>query len=172
MIDSKLAILIRKPSTPCERSACRASRRQQLLAVINDPQRNVASIPIVPSVFKLEASLAKKISAIPGPSPRSKHIGNNTMALRRFVYHERRRALPSTTLRLSLITTEWRAVIPELTTPKKTPSIETEVPSRKTPMKKPMVTTLHATKIRRDGMERNAKNEVTMVKGRTSPRAT
>lgn len=71
-----------------------------------------------------------------------------------------------------MITTEWMAVIIELMTPKVTPIAETSVPSRKTPMKKPVVTKKHAKRTRRDGREWSTKREVQTVKGRTRPLAT
>lgn len=93
-------------------------------------------------------------------------------ALKRFVYHERLRALPFTTSKAFLITTECTAVIMELATPKEMPTIETDVPSRKTPMKKPKVTSEQARRTISEGREWRKTKEVITVNGRTMPRAT
>jgi hypothetical protein len=71
-----------------------------------------------------------------------------------------------------LITTEWRAVIAELATPKKIPVVEICVPFRKTPMKNPIVTTEQAMRIKNDGRVWRKMHEVATVKGNKSPRAT
>ena len=92
-------------------------------------------------------------AAIAGISPATTTTGTRAMALYRLVYHDKWRALPLTTSRLRLITTEWMAVIIELRTPKVTPMGETSVPSKKTPTKKPMVTNKQAKRIRRDERE-------------------
>lgn len=60
----------------------------------------------------------------------------------------------------------------ELETPKKMPLMEIGVPSRKTPTKKPIVTTEHARRIKRDGRVLRNMYEVVTVKGNRSPRAT
>jgi len=99
-------------------------------------------------------------------------IGARTTALRRLVYQDSRRALPLTTFRLCFITTEWRAVITELATPNEMPVIETTVPSRNTPMKKPTVTTEQARIMNNEGLVWRKTYEVVTVKGSKSPRAT
>ena len=60
----------------------------------------------------------------------------------------------------------------ELATPKKTPTPETLVPSRKTPTKKPRVTRLHAKSTRNDGRAWRKIKDTATVNGRTNPRAT
>jgi hypothetical protein len=69
------------------------------------------------------------------------------------VYQLNNNVLPLTTSKLFLITTECSAVIAELATPKLTPTREMGVPSRKTPTKKPSVTTVQETRMRREGRE-------------------
>lgn len=108
----------------------------------------------------------------PGSSPARRRRGASTIALSRLVYQERCSALPCTTSRAFLITTECTAVIMELTTPNVTPMTETDVPSRKTPMKKPNVTIEHASRIRNEGRACRMTKDVPTVKGRTMPRAT
>jgi hypothetical protein len=98
--------------------------------------------------------------------------GAKSAALRRFVYHDRESALPPTTFKLCLMTTEWVAVSAELATPKPTPIQERGVPSRKTPTKKPQVTRPQQRRMRREGREWRKMKEVQTVKGRTRPRAT
>ena len=120
----------------------------------------------------VEGSGPERSEVIAGTSPATIMTGIKTTALHRFVYHDKWRALPFTTSKLRLITTEWIAVIIELITPKVTPREETSVPSKKTPTKKPMVTNKQAQRIRRDGRKWRAKNEVKTVKGKTRPRAT
>jgi len=117
--------------------------------VIAEPHRKV---------FKGEIPVDKgpdsaKRAPIAGTSPERMTTGTRAMALYRLVYHDKWRALPFTTSKLRLITTEWIAVIIELRTPKVTPMSETSVPSKKTPTKKPMVTNKQAKRIRRDGRE-------------------
>jgi hypothetical protein len=117
--------------------------------VIAEPQRKVfrGDIPVVGE------PVSEKRAVIAGASPATKITGIKAMALYKFVYHDKWRALPFTTSKLRLITTEWAAVIIELTTPNVTPMTETLAPSRKTPTKKPMVTNRQAKRIRRDGRE-------------------
>ena len=107
-----------------------------------------------------------------GPSPAKMRRGASTAALSRLVYHERARALPFTTLRLCLMTTEWIAVMAELATPKLTPIMESGVPSKKTPMKNPKVTVAQQRRMRREGRAESIKKDTQTVKGRTRPRAT
>jgi hypothetical protein len=94
------------------------------------------------------------------------------MELRRLVYQLNSRALPPTTARLFLMTTECKAVIRELVTPKKIPWGEMGVPSRKTPIKKPNVTRAQERRTRNEGRDERKTKEVITVKGSTSPRAT
>jgi hypothetical protein len=70
------------------------------------------------------------------------------------------------------MTTEWVAVMAEEATPNMMPTAETEVPSRKTPTKKPRVTSEQERRMRSEGRECRKTREVQTVKGRTSPRAT
>jgi len=56
--------------------------------------------------------------------------------------------------------------------PKVIPRLETYVPSRKTPTKKPAVTIKHEKRMWRDGRVCKKKYEVVTVRGRTRPRAT
>jgi len=60
----------------------------------------------------------------------------------------------------------------ELATPNDIPVIETRVPSRNTPMKKPTVTTEQARIINNDGLVWRKIYEVATVRGSRSPRAT
>jgi len=152
LIDNKLAMLIKKPKTP----------------VIAEPQRKV----LRGDIAVVEGPVSEKRAVIAGISPAMMITGIKAMALYRFVYHDKWRALPFTTSKLRLITTEWTAVIIELTTPNVTPIIETLVPSKKTPTKKPMVTNKQAKSVRRDGREWSTKRDVQTVKGKTRPRAT
>ena len=107
-----------------------------------------------------------------GPSPAKIRRGASTAALSRLVYHERARALPFTTFRLCLMTTEWIAVMAELATPKLTPTMESVVPSKKTPMKNPKVTVAQQKRMRREGRDESIRKDTQTVKGRTRPRAT
>ena len=88
-----------------------------------------------------------------GASPATMITGINAKELNKLVYQLKWRAEPLTTSRLFLMTTEWMAVIMEDATPKKIPTAETGVPSRKTPMKKPKVTREHARRAGREGRE-------------------
>jgi hypothetical protein len=94
------------------------------------------------------------------------------MELRRFEYHPRWRAFPLTRSRDFLMKTECTAATALLITPKVTPVMETCTPSRKTPIKNPIVTTAHDARISFDGREESMTNDVKTVKGRTSPLAT
>lgn len=114
----------------------------------------------------------KRSLTISGPSPARRRIGNRTAALSEFMYQDKASALPLTALRLCLMTTECTAVMAELATPKKIPSVETGVPSRKTPMKKPNVTMAQAPKTLREGRAWRTTKETATVNGRTRPRAT
>lgn len=136
LMDNKLAILIRKPRTP----------------VINDPHIKVCKGVSSPSAGMTVAGVNSN-SVTDGSSPIITIIGANTTMLSRFVYHERCNALPLTTSKLFLMTTECKAVIAELATPKETPIREMGVLSRNTPTKNPMVTIEQETKIRREGRE-------------------
>jgi len=139
--------------------------------VIAEPQTKVATGPIPPPTFVASRPPNNK-SSTPPPSPASKTIGASAPALSKFVYHDSKSALPSTTGRLCLMTTECVAVMAEEATPNMMPIEETEVPSRKTPTKKPRVTSPQERRIRREGRECRKMREVQTVKGRTSPRAT
>ena len=141
------------------------------LTVIKDPQRNVLNGLIAPGLGRSSSTPNSNLTTS-GPSPTRIRSGSSTTALNKLVYHDSASALPLTTLRLCLITTEWLAVIAELATPKNTPTREMGVPSRKTPMKNPRVTTPHAKRMRMDGRECRTMKEVKTVMGRTSPRAT
>ena len=135
--------------------------------MIMEPQMNVEN-----ALDPAGVELPNSNSTTPGPSPRRMRRGNRITALQRFVYHERCKALPLTTSRLFLMTTEWTAVTIELATPKKIPRSETGVPSRKTPIKNPNVTTEHARRTMEEGRECKNTYEVPTVKGNTIPRAT
>ena len=118
------------------------------------------------------SSVPNKSLTILGPSPARRDSGSRMKLLRRLVYQERRRALPSTTFKLCLMTTECKEVIMELATPKKMPTNDMGMASKKTPTKNPMVTTVQATRIRSDGRVWRTKKDIPTVKGRTRPRAT
>lgn len=143
----------------------------ETLTVIKEPHTKVLS-GLIPAPTSGTFSIPKKSSITPGPSPAKTQMGRRTTALRRLVYQESKSALPSTTFRLCLITTECMAVMAELATPKLIPTSDRGVPSRKTPTKKPRVTMEHETRMRSDGRDCRIKKEVQTVKGRTSPRAT
>ncbi len=100
------------------------------------------------------------------------NTGMRTIALSRLVYHESMRALPLTTARLFLITTEWIAVIRDEATPNATPTVEGLTPSRNTPTKNPAVTREHARMILTEGVEWRKTRVATTVNGRTRPSAT
>jgi hypothetical protein len=135
--------------------------------VIKEPHINVVN-------GEPEPCCPPKRSKTPGPSPTRKTIGKSMTALPRFVYHPNKSALPPIpgTLRERLITTEWTEVSNELMTPHQTPLIEIGVPSSKTPMKKPKVTTVHEDRIDKEGFELRKTSEVSTVKGRSKPLAT
>jgi len=136
-----------------------------------DPNKNLRKAVISPAVFtELSAPLSNLIIA--GPSPTSIDNGPSAMALNRFVYQDNANALPLTTLRLFLITTEWSAVMAELTIPDQIPTGDRGVPSRNIPTKNPTVTIAQATRMRGDGRACSSKKDVATVKGRIRPRAT
>lgn len=139
--------------------------------MISEPQRKVERGDMEPGLTR-SSSTPKSILNTSPPSPAMNKSGRRIIALSRLVYQDRARALPPTTLRLCLMTTECTAVIAELATPKPTPMRERGVPSRKTPTKKPIVTTPQQRRMRSDGLECRKMNEVQTVKGRTRPRAT
>ncbi len=134
------------------------------------PQRKVLRALMVPGSLT-NSSTPKNNFAMAGPSPAMMIIGASTTALKAFVYQERSNALPLTTVRLCLITTECNAVSAELVTPKRTPTEEIFVPSRNTPTKNPIVTTEHESRMRREGRVFRNTYEVQTVNGRTRPRA-
>jgi len=141
------------------------------LTVIIDPQRKVLRGDISPGLTR-SSPTPKSILTTSLPSPAKIRRGNRTMALSKLVYQDKARALPPTTVKLCLITTEWMAVIAELATPKPTPTKESSVPSRKTPTKNPSVTSAQQRRIRSEGREWRTMNEVQTVNGSTMPRAT
>lgn len=120
--------------------------------MIIEPQTKVVK-GLIPLSGRTSSSRPNKSLSIAGGSPTNMMTGIKTMALKRLLYHESARALPFTMLRLCLITTEWIAAMAELATPKKIPVEEMGVPSRKTPMKKPIVTSEQARRMRREGRE-------------------
>jgi hypothetical protein len=135
-----------------------------------EPQMKVPSGDMPPD--DAAGAGAKRSFMTSGPSPARKMTGARVNMARRLEYHANARALPPTTSRLFLITTEWTAVIIEDATPKPIPAMETGVPSRKTPTKKPAVTRPQARRTLTDGRECKYTSEVMTVKGRTMPRAT
>lgn len=144
-------------------------RGERILTVMMDPQTKVCNSESAPAV-PLSCNDMRRVMA--GPSPARMMTGIMATALNKFVYQERCKALPLTTSRLFLITTEWIAVIAELATPNAIPSGMRGVASRKTPTKKPSVTTEQAKRIRRDGRACKKTKEVPTVKGSNNPRAT
>lgn len=86
-----------------------------------------------------------------GPSPRMMMNGMSNTELSRLEYQLMDSALPSTTSKPRFMTAACRALSKELDAPKKMPRLETWVPSRKTPVKKPEVTTEHDNKMRKLG---------------------
>ena len=137
--------------------------------MIAEPHMKVVNGDISPGAV---TKSPKTKSTTLGASPATMITGINAKELNKLVYQLRWRAEPLTTSRLFLMTTEWMAVIMEDATPKKIPTAETGVPSRKTPTKNPMVTTAHAARIRREGRACRRKKDVPTVNGRTMPRAT
>jgi hypothetical protein len=104
LIDNRLAILIRNPTTPWQSLVrpkfpflCYSS-----LTVIKDPQKNLFK-GVIPSC---KTAGTKKSDIIAGSSPANTIMGRRMMALYKFVYHDRWRVLPLTTSKLRLITTE------------------------------------------------------------------
>lgn len=81
----------------------------------------------------------------------STNPGTSMIALKKFVYQLRWSALPLTTSKLFLITTECIAVMQDDPIPKKTPRSEIGMASRKTPMKNPKVTTVQEKRMRVEG---------------------
>jgi hypothetical protein len=77
--------------------------------------------------------------------------GKSNKALSKLEYQLMDNALPSTTWNPRFITAACKAVIIELEMPKRTPRRETCTLSRKTPIKKPEVTTEHDTRVRKLG---------------------
>lgn len=124
-----------------------------------------------PSFTNSSSTLSRSLTTSV-PSPTKRRIGKRRIALRRLVYQESARALPPTTFRLCLITTECKAVMAELATPNPIPRRERGVPSRKTPTKKPMVTRPQQRRMRNEGRECRKMNDVQTVNGRMRPRAT
>jgi hypothetical protein len=144
--------------------------KRRWLTVIAEPHKKVLKADIE---FVLSSSSAPRNNLnTSGPSPTKITRGAKTIALNKFVYHDKSKALLLTTSRLRLITTECEAVIAELVTPKNIPVGETGVPSRKTPMKKPRVTMAQENKMRRDGRVWRTMKDVPTVNGRTRPLAT
>lgn len=138
---------------------------------MSEPQRKVLRGDMLPSGTR--SSLTPKRSLItPLPSPARRRRGAKSAALRRFVYQDRASALPPTTFKLCLMTTECVAVSAELATPKLIPIQERGVPSRKTPTKKPQVTRPQQRRMRKEGRAWRKMKEVPTVNGRTRPRAT
>ena len=137
-----------------------------------EPQTKVCKGLMVPGSASNSVT-PKRSLRTSGPSPIKMRRGPSTAALSRLEYHESARALPFTTFRLCLMTTEWIAVMAELATPKLTPTTESGVPSRKTPMKNPKVTIAQQRRMRREGGDdESIKKDTQTVKGRTRPRAT
>ncbi len=171
LMDSRLAMLIKKPRTPYSKHGLRfqITWTERIRTVTADPHMKAVKGLISPSST---IGLLKSSSCTPGPSPVKSNRGSRMRALTKLVYQERWRALPLTTSKLLLITTECMAVIMELATPKEIPTSETGVPSRKTPMKKPEVTKEHARSTKSEGREWRKTYEVQTVKGNTMPRAT
>jgi hypothetical protein len=91
------------------------------------------------------------MSSTAGPSPRIIINGKRNKALSKLEYQLMDNALPSTTWNPRFITAACRAVIKELEMPKRTPRLETCTSSRKTPIKKPEVTTEHDMRMQKLG---------------------
>jgi hypothetical protein len=173
LMDRRLARLIIKPMAPCHDASVsnHTNHPRWTHTVIKDPQMNVCSSLSSPST-EMTSVCPKNNSIIAGTSPANMMSGIIPIALNRLVYHDKFMALPLTTSRLFLMTTLWTAVIAELATPKPTPKRAMGTASRKTPTKKPSVTTEQLSRMRRDGRAERKKQEVRTVKGRTRPRAT
>jgi electron transfer flavoprotein alpha subunit len=123
----------------------------------------------------------KRSSITSGPSPTTRIKGASTTALRRLLYHARSTAELPTTGRQDLMTTARRAVVKLERTPKNTPMSEGgmaavvepfEARSRRTPTKKPAVTSAQAMRTLSEGRAWMRAAEVATVMGRTRPRAT
>lgn len=152
LIESRLARLIKNPITPCYVHSLSANphKTDRILTVMADPQTNVCSSESSPGAVTMSYGPKKRL-VIAGTSPTRTIRGIKSIALSKFVYQERCMALPLTTSRLFLITTECTAVMAELAMPNAMPSSAIGVESRKMPTKKPSVTTEHAIRIRREG---------------------
>lgn len=152
LIESRLARLIKNPMTPCDVRSLLANvaSADSVLTVIRDPQTNVCSSESSPGVGTISSD-PKKRRMMAGTSPARTIRGMMSNELSKFVYQERCMALPLTTSRLFLITTECTAVIAELATPNAMPRSAIGVESRKIPTKKPRVTTEHEIRIRKEG---------------------
>jgi len=151
-MESKEAMDMRKPSVP----------------VMKDPtQKALASLVLSPLARSSTTSL---------PSPTKRTTGMRRKELTAFMYHDRTMALPFMpwTSRDFLMTMEWRAVTREERAPQTMPRVLRGVPSRKIPVKKPVVTNAQETRMGVDGMRRGEREraERRTVSGRTSPLAT
>lgn len=145
LMERRLAMPMRKPMTPCASLESSTSYpRIYGRTVIAEPQMNVENTSGVLTVNSLTTS---------GHSPAKKTTKINMPELSRFVYQLRSRALPPRNAIAFLMTTACTAVTALLATPKKTPVRETATPSRNTPTKKPSVTMLQATRMKREGRE-------------------
>jgi len=135
LIERRLAMLIVNPRMPVK-------------AV---PQRNFLSVLIDPGSLT-NSSTPKNNFKTSGPSPARMTTGTIKIEHIAFWYQERSSALPLTIFKLRLMTTECKAVMTELATPKQTPRGETCVPSKKTPTKNPTDTMAQDSNMRRDGL--------------------
>lgn len=107
LIERRLAMLMRKPVAPYQQYFV-SSKMQNItdrLTVIIEPQMKVIKGLMTFSGCE-SSSRVKKSLNIAGVSPTNTMTGINTIALKRLLYHDSKRALPFTILRLFLITTE------------------------------------------------------------------
>lgn len=125
----------KKPTLPWENVVFQAESAdgRTALTVTTEPMTNVQNPSACP----------ERRSSTAGPSPRTMINGTSNTELSRLEYQLMDRALPSTTSKPRFITAACSALSKELEAPKKMPRPETWVPSRKTPVKKPEVTTEH-----------------------------
>ena len=152
LMESRLAMLIKNPMTPCGVNSLSANIPSAgwVPTVITEPQTNVCSSESSSEGGAISSD-PKMRRMMAGTSPARTIRGIMATALNKFVYQERCMALPWTTSRLFLITTECTAVIAELETPNAMPSNAIGIASRKMPTKNPRVTIEHAIRIRREG---------------------
>lgn len=157
-------------------------RSHPTMPVTRDPQRKrPRTLSSPPPTYK--GDVARSI--IPRPSPTSHMTGMRTIEERTFEYQASSIGSPLTSVKERFMTIAWDAVVNEERRPNAIPSIEvvedldpsavaeSGEPSRRTPTKKPAVTTAHASRTRMEGRDAFKKTrERITVRGRIKPLAT